>query len=55
MTTREAFEIVLELARKGNSSTDLSLYIGSDKALEATDIVQDYMNDLVREEIKRGL
>ena len=54
MTNREAMEIVLELAQKGNSSTDLSLYAGSDKALEAVYQMQDYMNDLMREEPATG-
>ena len=54
MTNREAMKIVLELVQKGNSSTDLSLYAGSAKALEAVDVLQDYMNDLMREEPATG-
>tara|TARA_R110000751_G_scaffold266916_1_gene365900 strand:- start:178 stop:369 length:192 start_codon:yes stop_codon:yes gene_type:complete len=46
MTNREAMEIVLELARKGSSQnswngfTDLSIYVGSDKALEAANTLE---------------
>jgi|TARA_R110000824_G_scaffold103553_1_gene246011 hypothetical protein len=40
MTNREAMEIVLELARKGSSLTDLSIYVGSDKALEAANTLE---------------
>ena len=40
MTNREAMEIVLELARKGSSLTDLSIYVGSDKTLEAANTLE---------------
>ncbi len=42
MKLEEAIEIVLELSKKGNSSTDLSLYVGGDKAIEAANVVEDF-------------